>query len=127
MIESPIIEKQKKFTYPLSFAFTFEKGEHKGESYQGHLDICSNPICPCRAVNFVITDIDKDKTGNPESKMQYHFNIDILEKKIYVDDQYCLNPKCSCKEMVLTIVPIIDGKSHAGRQAAAVRYVVAGR
>lgn len=64
MIESPIIEKQKKFTYPLSFAFTFEKGEHKGESYQGHLDICSNPICPCRAVNFVITDIDKDKTDN---------------------------------------------------------------
>lgn len=91
MIESPIIEKQKKFTYPLSFAFTFEKGEHKGESYQGHLDICSNPIYPCRAVNFVITDIDKDKTGNPESKMQYHFNIDILEKKIYEGKEYKLS------------------------------------
>lgn len=210
MIKSPIIEKQKKFTYPLSFTFTFEKGEHRGESYQGNLDICSNPICTCRSVNFVITDIDIDKTGNPESKIQYNFGIDILEKKIsegkeyklsavnknfaksfinelskenwqnfqtvyysykahitencnlqelnptfseyeieqkelmvfyneifpyaadiafqdgnieyMVEDQYCLNPKCSCKNTVLTIVPIIDGKSRAGRQAPAVIY-----
>ncbi len=210
MIKSPIIGKQKKFTFPLSFAFTFEKGEHKGESYQGHLDICSNPICTCKGVRFAITDIDKDRIGNPESEIKYKFSIDILEKKIeegkeyklsavnknfaksfinelskenwqdfqtvyysykahitencdlqeldpvfpeyeieqkelmvfydeifpytadiafqngniefIVEDQYCLNPDCSCKNTVLTIVPIIDGKSLAGPQAAAVRY-----
>ena len=44
-------------------------------------------------------------------------NIEYL-----VDDQYCLNPKCSCKDVVLTIVPIIDGKSSTGRQTATVIY-----
>ena len=52
--------REENFIYPFALSFTFEKGEHKGESYKGHYEVCSNPLCTCQDVQFVVKSIDEN-------------------------------------------------------------------
>lgn len=69
--------------------------------------------------NFPVDDIEKDGV-----MISYHeifpFAEDILFKnegiQYLVDEQYCLDPKCSCKEVALTIIPFKNNKFPVSAQ-----------
>ncbi len=199
-------KRKQNFIYPFALSFTFEKREYKGESYKGHYEICSNPLCTCQDVQFVVESIDE----NPSDKKQYIFFVDVFKKRIanrkdyalsainrnfaqsfinelnekqwtnfqsafysykahitkncnirelnprfsvqeieqeglmagyqdifpygeaisfiegdieyFFDDQYCINPNCSCRDVALVIVPIRNGKVLDGNESPAVMY-----
>ncbi len=61
-----------------AFAFTFEKGEHKGESYLVYMQVtCSSPTCPCGDVGFFVESVSKKN-----SKKEYRFYLDVIKRKI---------------------------------------------
>ena len=159
--------RQQNFIYPFVLSFAFEKGEHKGESYKGHYDICSNPLCTCQDVQFIVESTDEGSSDkkqwtnfqsafysykahitkncdiqelNPRFSVQeveqerlmagyqdifpYGEDISFIEGDIeyFFDDQYCINPNCSCRDVALVIVPIRNGKVLDENESPAVRY-----
>lgn len=56
-----------------AFSLIFEKGEHKGESYDGIISvICTDPACPCTDI-LVLVKNDNQK---------YSFLLDVVKKKV---------------------------------------------
>ena len=74
--------KQQGFSYPFTLSFTFERGEHKGERYQGHSEICGNPLCTCQDVEFVVENVDRDSPGDARDSERYAFFLDVIEKGV---------------------------------------------
>ena len=61
-----------------TFAFTFERGEHKGESYNIFMTVtCDNPVCDCGEVAFFVKDIIEK-----ENNTEYTFYLDVIKRKI---------------------------------------------
>lgn len=81
-IAEKIIHDAKISTY---FNFVFEKGEHRGESYDVDMqEPCKNPLCTCSDMIFTIRD-----PGERE-KIAYRFSLEIEKKNISNPKQYPL-------------------------------------
>lgn len=58
-------EKQK-------FDYTFESGEHMGESYEFQFRVCANPLCRCDEIHLTLT-----PTANDNSDQQNAFEVSL--------------------------------------------------
>ena len=75
-------KEQQRFIYPVTLNFTFEKGEHRGESYRVSLNACNNPLCTCQDVEFVAGSADDGSPGAADAGSRYEFFLDVGERKI---------------------------------------------
>jgi hypothetical protein len=74
----PIIENDKMNNF---FHFTFEKGEHAGESYEVFIrSACSSPTCSCSDMLFSVLTIGDTHSPAPEKDTRYEFCLDIKSK-----------------------------------------------
>lgn len=67
--------------------FLFEKGKYKNERYSGRYQVCSNPVCTCRVVDF---DLYGKQTNKYGARQHYFFSVDIARRKLtgrVIDEQ----------------------------------------
>ena len=77
-----IDKRQGGFAHPLSMSFTFEEGEHSGESYSGHLKICKNPLCSCHEVEFSVEAVEDASLNESGDRARYVFSLDVFKRKV---------------------------------------------
>jgi hypothetical protein len=60
--------------------FIFEGGDHRGEVYTAHLDVCSNPTCGC-GVMWLDAQLSADVPG-VEMGQRYRIPLDVIQRKV---------------------------------------------
>lgn len=74
-----MINIDKKTT---AIKFTFESGEHQGESYVGLLIACSSPLCHCKEVSVEFRNEHNDDEKSSNNAKLYSFAIDLGLRKV---------------------------------------------
>lgn len=106
-----LIKNHKIENKPAMFTFTFENGVRKGETYKGYFVICGNPLCACNDINFIVERADNKSDGDPDSKNQYSFYLDIIKKKVSSEKEYNLSK--ADKKFAELFVKELDDKNFS--------------
>lgn len=64
------------------FEFSFDSGEHKGESYIGSIRFCTSPTCTCKEGLLTLKSNPVNKKESSNICREYSFAIDIDQKTV---------------------------------------------
>ena len=86
------------------FEFTFDSGEHKGESYIGSIKFCPTPTCTCKDGSITLKShpVNREEGRTSESP-QYSFAINIEKKTVSNRDDMEVADKNTAKSFINNI------------------------